>query len=353
VNKFTDPVKGEVYRPLEVLPPATLNFSEKMFVFDSKVTKTISIQLKANLAQVKGELRLSAPAGWSITLTEQSFDLASKAEEKIFEARLTPGKDAKDGKLRAEVLINGKSYSKSIRRVDYEHIPLQFLLSEAEADLVTIDLKKAGTNIGYIPGAGDDVATCLKQIGYNVTILSDEQLRHEDLSKFSAVVTGIRAYNTSDKLHAHKEKLMKYIKNGGNLIVQYNTNSRVGPLQASIGPYPFTISRERVTNENAAVFFKNEKHPVLNYPNKITVKDFEGWVQERGIYFASELDKNYETVLSMNDPNEKSNEGSLIIAKYGKGNFVYTGLAFFRELPAGIPGAYRLFANLLSLPQNK
>lgn len=215
-----------------------------------------------------------------------------------------------------------------------------------------IELVKKSNQIGYIPGAGDDVPACLQQIGYNVTILTDELLATGDLSKYPAIVTGIRAYNTNEKLQPLYTKLMEYVKNGGNLIVQYNTNSRVGPVVAKIGPYPFTVSRERVTNENAEVRFKNDSLGVLNFPNKITSKDFEGWVQERGIYFATELDKQYQTVFSMNDPNEKASDGSLIIAKYGKGNFVYTGLAFFRELPAGVPGAYRLFVNLLSLPQN-
>jgi hypothetical protein len=183
-------------------------------------------------------------------------------------------------------------------------------------------------------------------------VLTDELLAVEDLSKYSAIVTGIRAYNTNDRLQQHNKKLMAYVENGGNLIVQYNTNSRVGPLQASIGPYPFTISRDRVTDEGAEVRIKNENHPALSSPNKITAADFKGWVQERGIYFATELDGHYETVLSMNDAGEKASEGSLIIGKHGKGNFVYTGLAFFRQLPAGVPGAYRLFVNLLSLPQN-
>jgi hypothetical protein len=146
---------------------------------------------------------------------------------------------------------------------------------------------------------------------------------------------------------------MDYIKNGGNLVVQYNTNSRVGPVVAKIGPYPFTVSRNRVTDENADVKFINKKHSVLNFPNLISEYDFKGWIQERGIYFATDLDKNYETIFEMNDKDEKPSDGSLIVAKYGKGNFVYTGLAFFRELPAGVPGAYRLFTNLLSIPQNK
>jgi hypothetical protein len=186
-----------------------------------------------------------------------------------------------------------------------------------------------------------------------VTVLTDELLSNENLSKYNAIVSGVRAYNTNDRLQVHYARLMDYVKNGGNLVVQYNTNNRIGPVLAKIGPYPFTISRDRVTNEKAAVNFSNAKHSALNFPNVITPKDFDGWIQERGIYFATEIDKQYETVFTMNDPQEKPSDGSLIIGKYGKGNFVYTGLVFFRELPAGVPGAYRLFVNLLSLPENK
>ena len=197
-----------------------------------------------------------------------------------------------------------------------------------------------------------DVAECLIQIGYNVTILNDEMLSKIDLKSFDAIVTGIRAYNTNDWMQNHNEKLLEYVKQGGNFVVQYNTNNRIGPLIAKISPYPFNISRERVTDENAEVRFIDASQSALNFPNKINQDDFKGWKQERGIYFASDLDPAYQKILSMNDPGEKANDGSLIVAKYGKGNFVYSGLVFFRELPAGIPGAYRLFANLLGLPKN-
>lgn len=351
--KYTDPVKGEVYRPFEVLPPATVNIPEKVFVFTDAAPKTLFITVKANTANVSGTLSLKGTDGWNISIKNPEFRLAAKGDEAIVEAVISAARGAKDGKLEASVSINGKSYNKSIRRMEYDHIPYQFILSDAEAGLVNIDLKKTGTNIGYIPGAGDDVPAALKQIGYNVTILTDELLSNENLSRYNAIVSGVRAYNTNDRLQVHYARLMEYVKSGGNLVVQYNTNNRIGPVVAKIGPYPFTIARDRVTNEKAEVTFSNARHSILNFPNVITAKDFEGWIQERGIYFATEIDKQYETVFTMNDPNEKPLEGSLIVGKYGKGNFVYTGLVFFRELPAGVPGAYRLFVNLLSLPENK
>ena len=352
VYKYTDPVKGEVYRPFEILPPVTINISEKVVVLSDKKPGTIQLTIKANTDEVEAKVVLKAGSDFEVILKSSDFFLKNKGDEIVLEATIVPLSFNAIGNLEARVIVDGKTYNKSIKRIEYDHIPYQFILSDAEAGLVNIDLKKAGLTIGYIPGAGDDIPACLKQIGYQVTLLNDELLGSEDLSKYNTIITGIRAYNTNERLQVHYAKLMEYVNTGGNLLVQYNTNSRVGPVIAKIGPYPFTISRDRVTNENAEIKFNNDKHPALNFPNKITPADFKGWVQERGIYFATDLGKQYETIFTMNDPGEKGSDGSLIIAKYGKGNFVYTGLVFFRELPAGIPGAYRLFVNLMSLPQN-
>lgn len=352
VFKSTDPVKGEVYRPFEILPPATITISDQVFVFSSVTPKEISFLVKSNQAKVKGTVKVNVPAGWKIEIKNAAVNLENKGDEQIVKAILTPDKNGKDGQLQASVSIDGNDYSKSMTRIEYDHIPYQFILGDASAKIVFLDLKKIGTKIGYIPGAGDNVPASLTQIGYEVTMLTDELLRTENLNKYAAIVTGIRAYNINERMPIYYDKLMAYVNQGGNLIVQYNTNNRIAPMETKIGPYPFMISRDRVTDENATVEFTNPKHPVLNTPNIITQKDFENWIQERGIYFATALDSHYETVFSMHDPNEKASDGSLIIAKYGKGNFVYTGLVFFRELPAGIPGAYRLFVNLLSLPKN-
>lgn len=352
VYKYTDPVKGEVYRPFEVLPPATVNIPEKVIVFSDIYPRTILLTVKANASNVSGKLNVKATEGWNIVLKNAEFNLLNKGDEALVEATITPDKKIREGKLTAFLNIGEIPINKSIQRIEYDHIPYQFILSEAEAGLINIDLQKSGTNIGYIPGAGDDIPTCLRQIGYTVTILTDDLLMKEDLSQYNAIVSGIRAYNTNDRLQLHYSKLMNYVNKGGNLIVQYNTNNRNGPVVAKIGPYPFTISRDRVTDEKAEVRIVNSKHPAFNFPNRITQKDFDGWVQERGIYFATEVDKNYDALLSMNDATEKETTGSLLVSAYGKGNFVYTGLVFFRELPAGVPGAYRLFVNLLSLPRH-
>jgi len=278
--------------------------------------------------------------------------IKKKGDEVIVPVAIKRAANAKSTVLSAKMLMSGKVYDKSIRRINYNHIPAQFVLSAAETKILNMNINKAGTKIGYIPGAGDDVQACLKQIGYQVTELNDEMIENNNLNEYDAIVTGIRAYNTNERLQIYHPKLMEYIKNGGNLLVQYNTNNRIGPVKAVIGPYPFTISRERVTDENAKMNLLDKTHSVFNYPNKIEDKHFDNWVQERGIYSASEIDSNYVSLISANDVNESANKGSLIVAKYGKGNFVYTGLAFFRQLPAGVEGGYQLFVNLLSIPKN-
>jgi hypothetical protein len=187
-------------------------------------------------------------------------------------------------------------------------------------------------------------------MGYEVTFLTHKDILAGNLNDFDAIVMGVRAYNVNEWLNNVHEELMDYVKRGGNLVVQYNTRSYTGPLNAKIGPYPFEISRARVTDEKAAVHFLQPADPVLNWPNKITSKDFDGWIQERGIYFAEEPDKAYKSILGMKDPGEEEQQGSLIVGRYGEGRFIYTGLVFFRQLPAGIGGAYRLFANLVSNP---
>jgi hypothetical protein len=240
-----------------------------------------------------------------------------------------------------------------LRNISYDHIPsINYFYADA-VTLLNMDLKTHGKKLGYIVGAGDKVPEALEQMGYEVSLLSDKELARNNLQQFDAIISGVRAYNTNEWLNKYHDKLMRYVQNGGNLIVQYNTSNNIGPVRAKIGPYPFNISRTRITDENAEVRFLQPDHQVLNFPNKITQKDFEGWIQERSIYHAANFDSSFQPVFSMNDPGEKPDEGSLIIARYGKGYFTYTGLVFFRELPAAVPGAYRLMANLIALNRKK
>ena len=362
--RWVDPEKGELYRPLVIIPPVLLTMENEVIAFSDNNSKEVKVKVKAGRDSLDTKVKLQIPKGWKIEPSVINVRLLKKNDEQTVVFKVippgkregfapseafpkTPSSEAFPCKATAEV--NGETYTKSIREIKYDHIPIQTWFPEAEAKLLKLDIKKTAKRIGYIHGAGDEVQKCLAQLGYDVITITDAMLANDDLKKYNTIITGVRAYNTNPLLTTHKQKLMDYINNGGNLIVQYNTNSFAGPFKGDIGPKPFKLTRERVTDENAKVNFDLSNHPVLNTPNKITEKDFEGWIQERGIYFAGDIDSTYECPLSMNDKGEKPNKGSLIIAKHGKGNFIYTGLVFFRELPAGVPGAYRLMVNLIEL----
>lgn len=370
--KWVDPEKGELYRPVIITPPVTIDVNNDVIAFTDTRTKQVNITIRAGKDNVKGELKITSedtlntyneikvdpknPKVAQVKLTSFNyepgsyfFELAKKGEQKTFTFSINPTEEERISKIKLVAVVDGIEYSKSIKEIKYDHIPVQTLFPEAEVKLVKLDIKKKLKRIGYIPGAGDEVQACLTQLEYEVITLTDDKLANENLGQYEAIITGVRAYNTNDKLPSFKQKLMDYVAAGGNLIVQYNTNSWAGPLSSDIGPYPFKITRDRITDEAAKVNFELPDHQVLNFPNKITQKDFEGWVQERSIYHASDWGNVYDAPLSMADPNEKANKGALIIAKHGKGNFVYTGLVFFRELPAGVPGAYRLMVNLIEL----
>jgi hypothetical protein len=248
--------------------------------------------------------------------------------------------------LGAQEYTNG--FDQQIRTIRYDHIPAIHYFRQAQIEYKLIDVKIIGKTVGYITGAGDKVPEAMEQMGYKVVLLKEQDITNVNLRQFDAVITGIRAYNTNEWMNNVYEVLMQYVKDGGVLLTQYNTSNQIGPVKAKIGPYPFTITRNRVTDEEAKVNLLIPGHPVFNYPNKITEKDFEGWVQERSVYHAESADSNFTRLISMNDPGEKAHDGSLVIADYGKGRFVYTGLSFFRQLPSGVPGAYRLFANLVA-----
>ncbi len=347
--KWVDPSRGELYRPLVITPPVMINLEEKSMVFADEKEKVIKIIVKAGKDNVQTKVKLELPQGWKSEPSEINSQLSKKGEEQIIQFKITPPVNSNAGIMKVTAIVDGIEYSKSIKEIKYDHIPIQTWFPDAEVKLVRLDIVKKLKRIGYIPGAGDEVIPCLTQLGYEVITLTDDMIGKENLSQFDAIITGVRAYNVNDKLPSFKQKLMDYVSNGGNLIVQYNTNNFISQLSGNFGPYPFKVSRDRVTDENAKVNFELPNHPVLNTPNKITDKDFEGWIQERCIYTASDTIGNYEMPLSMSDAGEKPNKGSLIIAKHGKGNFIYTGLVFFRELPAGVPGAYRLFVNLIEL----
>jgi LmbE family N-acetylglucosaminyl deacetylase len=347
--KSTDPVEGEKYRPLTVVPPVMVNVGGHAYVFADNQPKTVPVTLRAGKAGVKGNLALNLPKGWTAEPASIPFELAAKDAEQTVQFRVQPGAGAAEGKseLRAVATVEGQAYSRGYQTIEYTHIPTQTLFPEAVAPLVKLDLRRKGQEIGYLMGAGDEVPDALRQIGYTVTLLKPEDLSEQNLRRFDAVVLGVRAYNTVDRLKTLQPTLLKYVENGGNLVVQYNTSrSTVLP---QVGPYPLTLSNDRVTVENASVTFLNPSQPLLNTPNKITSKDFEGWVQEQGLYYPSQWDPKYQTVLSSQDPGETPKQSAILVADYGKGHYIYTGLSLFRELPAGVPGAYRLLTNMVSL----
>ncbi len=347
--RSTDPVKGEKTRRPAVVPPVSIKLIDRCAVFNEGDKRLIKLQLKANVSNVSGTLVAAAPMGFSVTIASPELSIERKNQELTIPITVTALRTDLKGELRVRFIINGKACSLALYGLEYEHIPAQVVQKESVCLLQCCQLKGNQQLVAYVPGAGDEVAESLVMAGYSVHVLSNAQLESEDLSQYKAIITGVRAYNTNEKLQALNERLLDYVANGGNLIVQYNTNSRVGPLNARIGPYPFAVSRDRVTDETAIVQFSQPLHQVLKEPNPITSDDFENWVQERGIYFATELDPQYQTVLTMNDPGEKAHTGSLIIGNYGKGHFVYTGLAFFRQLPLGNAGAFRLMTNLINL----
>jgi LmbE family N-acetylglucosaminyl deacetylase len=350
VYKYVDPAKGEIYQPVEITPPIIANVASPVYVFAGKQQKVVQLNLKAFVAG-NGSISLNPIAGWSISPAKITFTNKKKGDEWSAEFVVSPTDGVqKTAVLTAVAEINGKTSSLGIQRIHYDHVPNITLFPPAQAKLVSIDLKlNAGTHkIGYIAGAGDLVPEALKQVGYDVHMLTENEIMTANLSEYDAIITGVRAYNVNPRLVVEQPRLMEYVKRGGNLMVQYNTFNNLVTNQ--IGPYPFRVVNERVTDENAKVTFTNPASPVLNFPNKITQSDFDGWIQERGLYFVSGIDPKYQTPFEMNDAGEAPNKGSLITTEYGQGRFVYTSLDFFRELPAGVPGAYRLFVNLMSAP---
>lgn len=348
--KSADPVKGELWRPFEIVPPVFVNLSDKVIIFKDQSPLTISTLIKSSSEnRIAGKLRLTLPTGWRSEPASQNFELNKRGEEISLKFLVFPSQDETFSKLKAIAEVNGVQYSNSIQTISYDHIPVQTLLPPAEATIVRLNLKKEGALIGYVKGAGDDIPQALRHMGYEVWEMKNDEVTAENLKKVDAVVLGVRALNTNERLRYFMPDLLNFAKTGGTLVVQYNTNFDFEIDKDKFSPYALNISRNRVTEESSEVKILKPDHPVFNAPNKITVKDFEGWVQERGLYYPDKWDPGFEALLSMHDEGEPEREGSLLVAKYGEGYYVYTGLSFFRELPEGIPGAYKLFANIVSL----
>ena len=352
VFRKVDRVLGEVTRPVLIVPPVSVSLSSPHILFPDGGSRKLEVQVRALVPKVSGELLLRAPAGWRAEPAKSQFQLADSGEQVVVPVKVTPGAGSSRGELSVIALVAGREVATGMVTIDYPHIPSQTVFYPSTASLVRAEVKTLARNIGYVMGAGDDVPDALRQIGCEVRLLTADDLARADLNGFDAIVTGVRAYNTRPDLRANQQRLLDYVQRGGTLVVQYNVleGGFLGgdpSALSKIGPYPMRISRDRVTEEDAPVTFA-ANHPVMTTPNRITSPDFDGWVQERGLYFASQWDPKYEPLLQSGDSGEKPLAGGTLFARYGKGVYIFTGYSWFRQLPAGVPGAFRIFANFLS-----
>lgn len=344
--RWNDRVDGEQFRPFEVRPPVVANLTDKVAIFSEGKSKEVQLKLKSISSNVIGEIHLHSESNWKITPSIIPFSLKNKYDEQLVSFQIVPPQKPDVTDLKIEININGKVFNKSLVEIIHPHTSPQVYFPESKIKLVHLDVNNIEGHVGYIMGSGDDIPECLSNLGYDVTLLSDNMLEQSDLSMYDVIIAGIRAYNTRERLKYSQSRLMEYVKNSGTYIVQYNVSS--GLHTENIGPYPFRLGRERITVENSPVSFINPAHQLFHFPNKITSSDFNNWIQERGLYFASQWDNKYEAILSGNDPNESPLSGGTLFARYGDGVFIYSGHSWFRQLPAGIPGAYRFFVNMIS-----
>ena len=342
-----DPARPGLRQRLEVIAPVSLRFLAGVRLFAPGAGGPVTVELTAARARAAGTVQLDAPAGWSVTPASQPFRLAAAGEHASFTFTVTAPPQLAVAPLGASVEINGQRFNQQRIEVRYDHLPLQLLQPPARTRAVSLELAIRGRRVGYLPGAGDDVAAALEQMGYEVTSLTGADLTPERLRSLDAVVIGIRAFNVRTDLAERLPALFAYVEAGGTVVAQYNTLD--GLREGWLAPLSLRLSRDRVTDEHAPVTILAPEHPVLTTPNRITAADFEGWVQERGLYFPAQWDERFTAILASGDAGETPLKGGLLSARHGKGYFVYTSLAWFRQLPEGVPGAYRLFANLVSL----
>jgi LmbE family N-acetylglucosaminyl deacetylase len=351
--KWRDRVEGELQRDVAMVPELCINFSQPVSVSLNGESVEISASLKWLTDSSKADIQFVA-SGWTIEIMgsdsrdgKVTLEASGETQKDKLTLKLTPQNGVEKGTLKA--ISSSGNQLLAFQEIAYSHIPTQVYMPSAEVALTNLNVQKTGVKVGYITGAGDGVADAIAQMGYEVTLISESNINGINWSDFQAVVVGIRAYNTQEWLVGYSQQIFDYIQQGGNYIVQYNTASRFLEDKALIpAPFPFDLSNGRVTEEDSPVTFELPEHPVLNRPNKITQADFDHWVQERGLYFAKTWDAAYATPISWHDTGLQPELGGLIIADFGEGAFMYTGISFFRELPAGVPGAYRLLANLIS-----
>jgi LmbE family N-acetylglucosaminyl deacetylase len=352
-RRYLDHVYGEMTRPLAIVPSVAVDANAMPLVFPTALSRTFEVPIKSNTGKVAGDVHLEVPEGWRAEPAQRHFELTGAGQQTTATFEITPPNANTQGEVRAVAMVGDRNISSGTEVIEYPHIPVQTLFPPAKAKLVRAEIKTLAHNIGYIAGAGDEEPDAIRQLGAQITLLLPADLRTGDFSRYDAIVTGVRAWNTRSDLRANYQRLFDYVHNGGTLIVQYNV-PETGPfggdpsLLEHIGPLPITLSRDRVTEEDAVVAFPNPDNPLLHVPNQITGRDFEGWIQERGLNFASEWDPKYQSVLESHDKGEDPHPGGELYLRYGKGVYIFSAYSWFRELPAGVAGAYRLFANMLS-----
>ena len=358
--RFYDRIYGKQEQPLSVVPDLGIWMEPGVAIFpaDSGASQGLLVTVRNNTStEQQGVVRLDLPPGWRSDPPRVSFTLAKRGEE--VSARfdvsapgdeLPSGADAQSAEVKAIAEAGSESYSTSYEIVNYPHVQARHWFRPAASKLLRFDVKiAAGLRVGYIMGSGDNVPQALERLGVSVEQLGPEDLAFGDLEQFNAIVTGIRAFEVRNDLVTHHGRLMDYVRTGGSMIVQYSRPTGISP---PLGPYPMNQggrAAPRVTVEEASVEILEPSHPVFQSPNRITEKDFAGWVQERGLYFMVSWDPQYRALLSSHDPDEPDLKGGMLVASYGEGLYVYSAYSWFRQLPAGVPGAYRIFANLLSL----
>jgi LmbE family N-acetylglucosaminyl deacetylase len=348
--RWTDRVKGELYRPVEIGPAATVSVGNSALIFTNGRERAVTVTLTAHDDSAFGTLALELPQKWNSDPDQTSFKISGASNTRDFKFIITPPSDESTGKLKARVKIGNTSFNNDLLTIAYDHIRTRVMFPLAETNLTHLRLKTTVDKIGYIMGSGDEIPQSLEQIGYSVNLISDADLAEADFSDYDAIITGTRAYNVREALARHQDRLFAYAKSGGTLITLHNT--RFGLPIEKIGPYPISLSRARVSDENAPIMMLEPNHPILTTPNQIRESDFAGWVQERGLYFASEWDDQYQPLFSSNDPGEEAQRGGFLYVPYGNGHYIFSAFSWFRQLPAGVPGAYRLFSNILSLGKN-
>jgi LmbE family N-acetylglucosaminyl deacetylase len=349
-HRYVDHVRGEIVTPLAIVPPVALDVSEDAMIFPNRAPKRYEVPVRANAPSQSGVVRVSAPEGWAVQPASEPFDLHDVGEQVVAAFEVTPPAAGSVGHLKAVAQDGGREIASAMDVISYPHIPPQTLFPTSQTRVVHADIRTLAHRIGYIMGPGDKMPPALEQMGCNVTLLDSADLAQGDLAQYDAIVTGVRAFNTRADLRANMQRLLDYVKSGGTLVVQYNvaTYGADQGVLARIGPYPIHVSHERVTVEQAPVSFPTPDSPLLQEPNRITEKDFDGWVQERGLYFADKYDSRYQSLLASHDPGEAELKGGTLFTQYGKGAYIFTAYSWFRQLPAGVPGAFRIFANFLS-----